>query len=81
MTKSIKLNDVENPVTKQAAKRLMDSYGQEAENPFKLTGKSAVTHCKSAKKRDQMIKKMVQSSSHDFNGLSASSRQNTIPII
>jgi len=34
LTKSIKLDEVENPVTKQAAKRLMDSYGQEAVNPL-----------------------------------------------
>jgi hypothetical protein len=32
LTKSIKLDEVENPVTKQAAKRLMDSYAQQAAN-------------------------------------------------
>ncbi len=32
LTKSIKLDEVENPVTKRAAKRLMDSYAQQAVN-------------------------------------------------
>lgn len=34
LTNSIKLDEVENPVTKRAAKCLMDSYGQEAVNPL-----------------------------------------------
>ena len=32
LTKSIKLDEVENPESQQAAKRLMDSYGHEAVN-------------------------------------------------
>jgi hypothetical protein len=32
LTKSIKLDDVENPVSKQAAKRLMDSYDRDVVN-------------------------------------------------